>query len=75
MEMDTRELEKDIAEVDRLIKVVVTHQHLETGTGILEIFILEVFEVTGISSSALDPTVTMTGTELEQETPSTGTET
>ena len=43
--------------------VVVTCQHLETGTGILKIFVLEAFEVAGSSSSALDPTVTMTGTE------------
>ena len=33
------------------------------------------FKVTGISSSGLEPTVTITGTELESETPSIGTET
>ena len=75
MGMDATELVEDVAEVDGLIKVVVTHWYLETGTGILEIFVLEVFEVTGSSSSGLDPTATMTGTELEPETPSTGTET
>ena len=36
---------------------------------------MEDFEVAGISSSGLDLTVTITGTELDPETPSTGKET
>ena len=51
--MDTAELVEGIPQVEGCIKVVVTHQHLETGTGILEIFVLEIFEVAGISSSRL----------------------
>ena len=43
--MDVVELGKDIAETDELITVVETQQHLETGTGILEIFVLMVFKV------------------------------
>ena len=64
-----------IAETDRLIKVVDIQQHLETGAGILEIFILIVFKVFGTSSSGLDSTVSMTGTRLDSKTPATGTET
>ena len=60
--------------MDRLIKVVETQQHLETGAGISEMLILMFFEVVEISSSSLDSTVTMTGTGLDSETPTTGTE-
>ena len=42
----------------------------------LEIFVLKVSEVTGISSSGLgDSVVTITGAKLNSETPSSGTET
>ena len=68
MAMDAAELVKGVAEVDGLIKVVVTHWHLETGTGMLETFVLEVFELR-LGSHC----VTMTGTELEPENPSTST--
>ena len=74
MGVDEVEPIEGIAEVDRLIKVVVTHQHLETGAGRFEIFILVVFEVVGISSSGSDSAVVMTETELDSETPTIGTE-
>ena len=75
MGMDAVELLEVIAEVTRLIKVVIIHLHLETDTGILEICIYKVSEVTGISLSGLDSTVTMKETEMDPETPYTGTET
>ena len=74
MWVDTVELVEGVAGADRFIKVVATHQHLETGTGIMEIFILVVFEVVGISSSGLDSAVAMTETKLDSETPATGQE-
>ena len=61
MGVDAIECVAGIAEADRLTKVVVTHQCLETGTGISEIFVLVVFKVVGISSSGLASAVTMTG--------------
>ena len=48
--------------------------HSETGTRILQIFILMIFKVVGISSLGSDSMVTMTGTGLGSETPTTGTE-
>ena len=47
---------------------------METGAGILEIFVLMVFKAVGISSSCLDSAVAMTGTGLGSETPTTGAE-
>ena len=72
--MDAVELVEGIAETDQLIKVVEAQQHLETGAGMLQIFIWMVFKVVGISSSGLDPAVAMTETALDSETPTTGTE-
>ena len=65
IEVDVVEVVEGVDEVDRLTKVVVIHQHLETATGIVEILVLMAFEVDGTSSSGLDSIVTVTGTGLD----------
>ena len=72
--VDAVELVKGIAEMDGLIKVVETKQHLETGMGISEIFTLMAFKVVGISLWDLDSIVSMTGNGPDSETPTSGTE-